>query len=249
MARRAARGGIHLLHCFAILIFPTFGLLLHGSEKPVAAAPIKFAFTGTLSGAYAPLVPYIGDGTISGSFIFDPTTPGQSLGPDGTNYENSIISMNFTSGGGGLINGSYLRPEPFPSFGGRIRVADTYSDLYQVSVSGSSGGLAGPTLPNIRLADWDLTLIALQSSLEGPIASEAIPLTPPNLNDFLMFRGIRVWYEFGRGVMSEASYRLDSLTLVANDAIEVSEPAAWGVFSLGVSALALMRRRRKLCSL
>lgn len=72
----------------SMLLAATVALL---QPSPSVAATITFDFTGTFDGSLAPF----GSGGFSGSFSYDPSTPGIPSGPHGTIPLLSQFSVNF----------------------------------------------------------------------------------------------------------------------------------------------------------
>ncbi|HKY06936.1 MAG TPA: PEP-CTERM sorting domain-containing protein, partial [Candidatus Binatia bacterium] len=201
--------------CLAIAI------LIAVHYAPAGASPITFSFSGTLvfvdpslSGTFSP------GQTISGTYTFESTTPDSDPGnPNFGGYPGANTNLSFVAGsytgsfGGPAFNATNVGlsfPGPF--------------DVYQVNIP-----LAGPNVGSATPFQFALDIRDLDQTA---LASDALPLTPPDLALFET-RAITLIFDDNSFVVAS----LDSLQ-------QVPEPSALFLLVVGIAAGVRSLRRR-----
>jgi len=208
------------------------GFTLLGAVTTAEAAPITFAFTGTvqqvvpaLSGTFQP-----GD-AFSGSYTFESTTPDTDPSPGFGLYANGMTSLTFTIGSytGGADCSAAASCNIAVQDGGPGDCALT--DCYLVTAKHPTG----PSVEGVLPTDFALSLLD-NSGLA--LSSDALPLTPPDISNFsITFFGVN-FDDFAFGVQG----KLTSLTSQA--AGTVDEPSVLFLVAGAFLGLVLQRRPR-----
>jgi hypothetical protein len=203
-------------------------LLLLGSTQRSTAAPITFAYTGTVDGSDLPGAAAIGD-PVSGTFTFESTTADTDPLPHLGGYRAITV--------GSFQFGSYAGTiGPTAGTNASISVVDfTCCDSY-------SAWDVTPVGPLVHQAGFDFELVKLELYLEditgAVFSSVALPTTPPPLSSFdfgyVELRFVPTSFPSSYAIIAS----VDSLTLGPEPTGELLLLAAGGI-------LAAMRRRAR----
>jgi hypothetical protein len=202
---------LHLSVCWVALYFPPAAMALD----------VTFGFTGVVTEVDAALATEFSVGEpVVGSYTFESTTADSNPGdPTLGIYDNAISLFTATFGG------DYTVTQGFDS---GISIADGLpdNDVYQVF-------LEDPVAPTVAGLNLGALFIGLADTDSVVFASDALPLTPPNLFAFDVESSGMLYLDSPNRAMQ---FQLTSLTLVP-------EPT-----SLTLTAFALLSmgyRRRK----
>ena len=208
---------------FDRMIFQTLGaiLLIVFGAAPASASPITFSFQGTLTAVNSALSGTFSVGeTIAGSYTFESTTPDIAPGdPNFGGYLGASTNLSFTVDGysGSFSSSGFNATTVALSFAG--------VDLYQVNIP-FTGPLAGTASP-------DLFALEIQDTDQNAFATDALPLSPPNLALFEV-RKITVFFRSAEGG--------ESLAFVAS-LNQIPEPSTLMLLGLGLAGVGGLRRR------
>ena len=211
------------MYCKTWLRSSTYCAVVLATPVAATAAPVTFGFTGVVTEVGATLaVEFSVNEPIVGKYTFESTTADSSPGdPVFGVYINAITTFTATFGGNytvthGLDNNIYVGEGPLSN------------DFIWVDVTNpTSAPVAGLNLFAlfIRLADSDSTVFA----------SDALPLTPPDLSEFDIDVSVMLFSEPGKA--NTVDFRVTSLTFIP-------EPSTLTLAALAVLGLLAHRCRR-----
>jgi hypothetical protein len=205
-------------------------ILALGLASPAGAAPITFAFEGTLSHGYPPLFGdrfEIGD-LFSGWYTFEGSTPDGSEDPTYGAYPMALSEFSITIGDYTVA----MYPSGYSLIEVNDVTANSHADNYIVTAI-TTGEMVNGQSPR------KLELILRYPINPEAISGDQLPLVPPDIS---LYRSafLLMWlgpYEV-RGILS-------SLTLVENEPVAVSEPLVLPTLGAGLAAMAWIGRRQK----
>jgi len=183
---------------------------------PVAAkaAPVTFAFSGTVTAVDAALAGEFSLGeSVVGSYTFESTTPDADPGdPTLGIYDNAITAFSATFGGDYTVT---------QGLDNDISVANgpPGNDVYQVF-------LTNPTAPTVAGLSLGALFLGIGDIDSNVFNSDSLPLTPPDLAEFESIIAGQIFLDSPGN--QTLDFQLTSLTLVP-------EPS-----TLAAAALALM---------
>jgi hypothetical protein len=195
--------------------------------SPAFAAPITFDFTARIAQIDASLSAFFSAGQIvTGSYRFESTTPDSA--------PNAQTGLYFNAGN--LFTAS-VGANVFNAGAVDIDISNLAAvDIYRVA-----GSLAtGPALGNFHLDS--LVLALTDNATATALASDALPLTPPNLADFnIALLNLAFIDAANPGNVASVNAQITSLR---THVVAVPEPGAILLFLAGLAALGLALRGR-----
>jgi len=209
-----------------------------------ALNPVAFDFTATVDGAFdltggQVAVPGVGT-TITGTYTFDADAVDQLPGVVTVgSYVDTVSCVEIDWAGGHMLDVAIL-DTLFEI--GEITVQDDAEDLYFVTVDSDTTELNDITF------DRAFVQIALRTTGNGAIVTDALPATPPDPTAFTTLRSLVVSMTPDTSVpfeRAEIAATVESMSLGTVDACPVPEPGASVLLTVGLPVLALLSRRRR----
>ena len=198
--------------CMVLLLAPT----------AATADAVIFGFTGVVTQVDAPLSGEFSVGEqVVGNYTFESSTADSDADPAVGFYDNAITAFTATFGGDytvtqGVDNDIFVANGP-PG-----------NDVYNTQLANPTG----PTVAGLPLTGLNILLIDADSTV---FASDALPLTPPDLAEFEFDFSGQIFFDSpGNQTMD---FQLTSLTLIP-------EPTTLVLSSLGLLGLCCRRRGR-----
>ncbi len=171
------------------------------AESPRSTAEI-FKFTGTVNSVDTQLTSEFAVGDpISGSFTFDPASPDQyptdpTVGIYDFSLAYSVTAGGFASSGTGF---------EFNVFDNLVLAPAALRDQYRAAL-----GSAGPSVNGLSYNGFSLDLFTTSSDPTA-LNSDALPVTPPIINDF-QFNQLRFYFIDPNNTVTGVDYVIGSLS-------------------------------------
>jgi hypothetical protein len=199
------------------------------------SSTVTFDFTGTVNTVDPNLTSAFAVGNpITGSYTFDTTAPNTSPGsdPNAAFYDSSfaytVSAGSFTSSGTGFSTTVFYN---------LVLAPNVFRDQYRIVEQAN-----GLSINGLTYSGFTLDLLTTSGTANStPLASDALPSTPPVISDFAINQ-LRFYFDDPNNTATGVDYVIGSLDSLTE---AVPEPSTWAMLLLGFAGLGFMAHRRK----
>ena len=231
---------------FLMTLLAGAGLFLPGQKSGALAATTTYSFsTGANPFGSGPIGDFPSDATVSGTFVYDPSTPLFGSAADGSTIYR-VTSSNLAVGNlSAFVNGIALSDargsavtvgDNLPFAGGVVGPADMLQLFFEPPLGTGTHDIVAPALSGFSLVNVRMFWIQGQNGIPGFLNNQSMPIVLPVLPGRLALDFIPTG---SSSTLPTASVFFDGLQVAA-----VPEPDIYVFMLAGLAVCAQIARRR-----